>query len=232
MRRSPLELGAYWGKEVLLAEQQGRTCDVPVNTDLPVHTAWDIGVDDAMAIFCFQVYPDHLDIVDYYEGHGQGFDHYAKWLDERGYRGTDWVPHDAKVREVGAPGARTRIETLVAPGRKPELVPNESLMDGVNAGRKTIPFARFDKTRCAQGLEALRSYRTEWDEKARAFKKTPDHNWASHGADAWRYLSLGRRAPLREPEPEKPPAGIPLHKLTWDQFFDLEDGPLSREERV
>ena len=83
-------LGAYWGKEMLLAEQQGRICDVPVNTDLPVQTAWDIGVDDAMAIWCFQVYPDHLDIVDYYEGHGQGFDHYCEWLDERGYHGTDW----------------------------------------------------------------------------------------------------------------------------------------------
>ena len=75
-------LGAYWGKEMLLAEQQGRICDVPVNTDLPLHTAWDIGVDDAMAIWCFQVYPDHLDIVDYYEGHGQGFDHYCEWLDK------------------------------------------------------------------------------------------------------------------------------------------------------
>ena len=137
-------LGAYWGKEMLLAEQQGRICDVPVNTDLPVHTAWDIGVDDAMAIWCFQVYPDHLDIVDYYEGHGQGFDHYCAWLDKRGYHGTDWMPHDAKVREAGAPGARTRIETLFTLGRKPELAPEQSLMDGINAGRKTIPFARFD----------------------------------------------------------------------------------------
>jgi hypothetical protein len=83
------------------------------------------------------------------------------------------------VREVGSPGARTRIETLVTLGRKPELAPNEDLMEGVNAGRKTIPFARFDAKRCAQGLESLRAYRTEWDEKARAFKKTPDHNWAS-----------------------------------------------------
>jgi len=99
-------------------------------------------------------------------------------------------PHDVKVREAGSPGARTRIETLITMGRKPELVPNEDLMEGVNAGRKTIPFARFDAKRCAQGLESLRSYRTEWDEKARAFKKTPEHNWASHGADAWRYLSL------------------------------------------
>ena len=82
------------------------------------------------------------------------------------------MPHDAKVREVGAPGARTRIETLFTLGRKPELAPEQSLMDGVNAGRKTIPFARFDKTRTAQGLESLRSYRTEWDEKARAFERT------------------------------------------------------------
>jgi hypothetical protein len=76
---------------MLLAERKGRICDVLVNTDLPAHTAWDIGVDDAMAIWCFQVYPDHLDIVDYYEGHGQGFDHYCEWLDARGYHGTDWM---------------------------------------------------------------------------------------------------------------------------------------------
>ena len=127
-------LGAYWGKEVLLAEQQGRICDVPVNTDLPVHTAWDIGIDDAMAIWCFQVYPDHIDVVDYHEGHGQGFDSYCGWLDARGYHGTDWFPHDVKVREAGAPGARTRFETLVLLGRKPALVPNETLMDGGSCG--------------------------------------------------------------------------------------------------
>src|ERR1700722_7877508 len=225
-------LGAYWGKELLLAEQQGRICDVPVNTDLPVQTAWDIGVDDAMAIWCFQVYPDHLDIVDYYEGHGQGFDHYCEWLDQRGYHGTDWMPHDAKVREVGAPGARTRIETLFTLGRKPELAPEQSLMDGINAGRKTIPFARFDAKRCAQGLESLRAYRTEWDEKPRAFKKTPEHNWASHGADAWRYLSLSWRAPMREPEEEKAPIGIPLSDLSFDQFMDIEDSCSMREDRV
>ena len=67
----------------------------------------------------------------------------------------------------------------------------DALTLGINAGRKTIPFARFDAKRCAPGLEALLSYRVEWDEKARAFKKTPEHNWASHGADAWRYLCLG-----------------------------------------
>ena len=220
-------LGAYWGKEILLAEQQGRISDVPVNWDLPVQTAWDIGVDDAMAIWCFQVYPDHLDIVDYYEGHGQGFDHYCEWLDDRGYHGTDWVPHDAKMREAGAPGARTRIETLALLGRKPQVALNQSLMDGINAGRKTIPFARFDKTRTAQGLRVpARFYRTEWDEKARALKATPDHGSATPASEAWRDLSLSRRAPLREPEEEKKPVSVPLTDLTHDQFFEIEDPPL------
>ena len=196
-------LGAYWGKEMLLADQQGRICDVPVNTGLPVHTAWDIGVDDAMAIWCFQVYPDHLDIVDYYEGHGQGFDHYCEWLDKRGYHGTDWYPHDVKVREAGSPGARTRIETLILLGRKPQLAP-KSDPDGRHQRRpQDDPIRAVRHEAPEQGLECLRSYRTEWDEKARAFKKTPEHNWASHGSDAWRYLSLSWRAPKREPEEEK-----------------------------
>jgi hypothetical protein len=54
-----------------------------------------------VAIWCFQVYPDHLDVVYYHEGHGQGFDSYCEWLDARGYHGTDWMPHDAKVGEAG-----------------------------------------------------------------------------------------------------------------------------------
>ncbi|HZZ21835.1 MAG TPA: hypothetical protein VFE60_04300 [Roseiarcus sp.] len=108
--------------------------------------------------------------------------------------------HAAKIDEDESQGCEGIDFTL---GRKPELAPDQSLMDGINAARKTIPFARFDKARTNQGLECLRSYRTEWDEKTRAFKKTPEHNWASHGADAWRCLSLSWRAPMREPEEEK-----------------------------
>ena len=106
-------------------------------------------------------------------------------------------------------------------------------MDSINAARLTIPHARFDKERCKQGLEGLRSYRTEGDEKKRAFKITPEHNWASHGADGWRILSLAWRAPTKEPPPpESLPAGIPLSDLTMDEFMDIEDGWSAREDRV
>ena len=61
---------------------------------------------------------------------------------------------------------------------------------------------------------------------------TPAHNWASHGADGWRYLSIAWRAPMREPEPEQKPAGVPLQGLTMDQLMDIEDSWSARPERV
>jgi hypothetical protein len=49
---------------------------------------------------------------------------------------------------------------------------------------------------------------------------------------AARYLSISWRAPMREPEPERKPAGIPLQGLTMDQFMELEDSWSTRPERV
>ena len=73
-----------------------------MNWELPVDTAWDIGVSDMMALWCFQTYADHIDVVDYTEGSGKGFDWYAEQLDARGYHGVDFVPHK------GARGRRAR----------------------------------------------------------------------------------------------------------------------------
>lgn len=193
-------LGSYWGKELALAEKQGRITKVDIDRNFPVHKAWDIGVDDPMAIWCFQAGHGVVNVVDYYEASGFGFDHYWEWNKERGYDGIDWVPHDAKVREVGAPGARTRVETMGLLGFKPRLQPAAKLMDGINAGRRTIPIARFDAQRCTKGLDCLREYKAEWDQDSRVFKKTPAHNWASHGADAWRGLSLSWREPIPKEE--------------------------------
>lgn len=194
-------LGSYWGKVLAQAEKEGRIGKVEIDKDLPVHKAWDIGIDDPMALWCFQVGPGIVNVVDYYESSGFGFDHYWDWTKERGYHGIDWVPHDAKVREVGAPGGRTRIESMIKLGFKPKLQPEAKLMDGINAARRTIPVCRFDAERCAKGLEALREYKAEWDADARTFRKAPAHNWASHSADAFRGLSLSWRLPMKVDDP-------------------------------
>jgi hypothetical protein len=61
----------------------------------------------------------------------------------------------------------------------------------------------FDETRCANGLEALRQYQSEWDDKKKKFRDEPLHDWTSHPADAFRYLAMAYReiVPV-EPAPD------------------------------
>jgi phage terminase large subunit len=186
-------LGAYWGKQMETAEREGRICALDVLEHYPVNRAWDIGIDDPMAIWCYQSGPGWLHVVDYIEGSGSGFDWYAGELRARGYlenkRGVDWVPHDAKQREPGSQG-RSRIASMKLEGLNPVLVPDHKPMDRINAGRRLIPQAHFDRERCKQGIACLRNYKQKWDEKVRTFMLHPAHDWSSHGADAWGHLSV------------------------------------------
>jgi len=186
--------GAYWGKEMAKAEESGRICDIGIDQNLSVHTAWDLGVRDATAIWFFQVLHGGLHIVDYYEASGVGLDHYAETLRQKRYpSGTCFVPHDAEVKEWGS--GRTRLEQMQQLGLTTQLVPNHRLMDGIGAARETLAFCKFDRLRCVDGIEALKQYRTEYDEVRKVMKPTPLHDWTSHAADAFRYLSLAWKPP-------------------------------------
>jgi hypothetical protein len=78
------------------------------------------------------------------------------------------------------------------------------LADGISTARRLLARAVFDAERCEQGLDALRSYRREKDEKTRTFRNTPFHDWSSNGADAFRYAAVGLTAPSKSLEPEMP----------------------------
>lgn len=198
--------GAYYVKEMLAAREQGRICSVPVAPGVPVHTAWDLGIGDSTAIWFFQMVGNEIRVVDFYENSGHGLPHYAEMLAAKGYEyGDDWVPHDARVRELGT--GRTRVETLISLGRKPRLVPAHNLMDGINAVRETLPHCWFDEKRTDYGLDALRQYRSEFNEDTAVFSDKPLHDWTSHAADAFRYLAMAWREVVA-----KPPAPPPLPK--------------------
>jgi hypothetical protein len=191
-------LGAYYGKEMRAAEEDGRIRRVEVDAAQPVFTAWDLGVRDATAIWFFQQLAGGLNVVDYYEASGVGLDHYAEILRgkarEGGYQlGQCFVPHDAEVKEWGS--GRTRIEQMQALKLEPHLVPQHRLMDGIGAVRETLARSRFDRVRCVDGIEALKQYRTEFDEERKVMKPSPLHDWTSHAADAFRYLAMSWREP-------------------------------------
>lgn len=210
-------LGAYFGKEMAEAERSGRIRDVPIEPGLPVHTSWDLGNSDHMAIWCWQIANGEIRIVDYISQYGYSMEHYCKELALRDYHGTDWVPHDARVRSLET--GRTRIETLAKLGRKPRLVPDHHVEDGIQAARLTFPRCYFDRDKCKDGLEALRQYRADYDEKLRTFKDTPKKDWATHPADAFRYLAMAWRE-MRPPEQPKPP-GRDIHHMTLDEAWKL-----------
>ena len=85
----------------------------------------------------------------------------------------DYVPHDARQREFLTGDkdglARQRLEVMLDHGLQPVLVPDHKIEDGVNATRVTLPRVWFDAAKCAKGIDALREYKREWDEKKRTF---------------------------------------------------------------
>lgn len=194
--------GAYYGDLMNDAEKDGRICRVSYEPGVPVHTAWDLGVADSTVIWFFQSIARETRVIDVLKGEGVGLDWYARKLQEKAYvYGSHYLPHDVEVRELGT--GKSRTEVLSALGIKVTVCPNIPIEDGIQAVRLRLPLCWFDKDKCKDGIEALRMYRREYDEKRQEFKIRPLHDWTSHYADAFRYLSVGHaeKAAARQQRP-------------------------------
>ncbi|HZW06308.1 MAG TPA: hypothetical protein VFF65_04220 [Phycisphaerales bacterium] len=205
--------GQYYAKELRTAKEQGRITAVPYDPILPVDTDWDLGVGDSTAIWFSQsLRGGEVRLIDYYEASGEGLPHYAGVLQQKGYvYGQHWAPHDIAVKELGS--GRTRIETAASLGIKFTICPNLSVDDGIHAVRMLFPRLWFDEKRTAVGVNALRHYRKRFNATLQEFTGTPLHDFASHGADAMRYLAVRHQTP-RDKQTLPPPArygGDPAH---------------------
>ena len=99
------------------------------------------------------------------------------------------IPHDGAARELGT--GRSRQETLRELGLLTHIIPRQSVADGIHAVRMLLQKdIWFHKTKCAQGIEAMKNYQRKWDGKNNIFMDKPLHNWASNPADAFRMLAL------------------------------------------
>lgn len=202
-------LGAYFGREMMRAERDGRFKIVEIDWKYPVHTAWDLGKAVNNPIWCFQVIKGELRIVDFYRPESDDLEEWVRWLDDKGYKGNDYVPHDILVTEWGT--KRTRIETLKMLGRRPKRVVKVAVADGLQAGRKSINQAIFHAGEGERGerlqlaIDGLKAYRREWDDELKTFRENPVKDWAEHIGSAWRYLGLAWKD-AAEAVPEKPKA--------------------------
>lgn len=217
-------VGAYYGKEMSAAQAEGRIVPGLERLPGPVHTAWDLGGGQNMAIWAFQVGDNGPRVIDFIQISGFYFEDYLKEITARGYDGTDYVPHDARVKSFET--GRTRIETMLAFNRKPSLVPDHHVEDGINAVKLVLPRTLFNADTCEPGTDALREYVQEWDDKARTFKKTPKpNNWANHASDGFRYLAVAWQEMKQAGPPEQKPLFKPTQELTiseWMQYSQRE----------
>lgn len=187
----PLEAkeGAVYAKEIREARADGRITSVPVERSKPVTTIWDIGKRDATAIWFCQWVGFELRIIDYYEAHHDSPADYVQMLQGKGYvYDLDWLPHDATAERLGMIG--TVRSQLAALGRNVQITPNLPVNDGIALARTIFPRCYFDEVRCADGLHALRNYAYKFNQDDKVFGVVPHHDWASNGADAFRYLGI------------------------------------------
>jgi phage terminase large subunit len=181
--------GSYYWKQVDEAERENRFTDVPHDPTSLVHTVWDLGIRDAMAVGFYQRVGFQLRKIDYLEITGEGLPQVIKRLREKPYNyGKHFAPHDIENRELGT--GKSRLEVAKELGIGFEIVPNISVQDGIDAGRNIFKFLWVDRTKCKDWVRAIPQYTKVWDDDLKIFKDKPLHDWTSHAADEHRYFAL------------------------------------------
>jgi phage terminase large subunit len=200
-------IGSYFGSAMRRAQDEGRITRVPYESNLPVHTYWDLGVNDSMSIWFVQFHNREIRLIDYYESSGEGFAHYARVLrgQQEGFEhmqyyvyGKHHAPHDIKVRNMGE-DAKTRLEVAAGVGIKFEVVKRVAAKeDGIEAIRTVLGRCWFDAIRCKRGIGALKGYSKVWNEKMMIYNDTPVHDWTSHGTDAFQTMAITNPEPITD----------------------------------
>lgn len=190
--------GAYYADNIERAKKAGRVRQLIIDPSLPVHTFWDLGMDDNTTIWFGQNIAGNWNWVDFYEAHGKGLGHYAEILRQKReagkfqYGSHIW-PHDGAQRvldDLVIP--ETRVEKMAKLGFNVTTLPATSIADGIDAARDLIDKSFFCSVNCAEGLAHLSRYRQKRDAKTNVYLKTPEHDEHSHAADGFRTAAMGK----------------------------------------
>ena len=186
--------GTVFGKQLGQAEIDGRIGSVPYDAASGVYAAFDLGIGDSTAIWWFQIIGREIHFIDHYEGSGEELGHYISVLRNKPYNyATIYLPHDAKQRELQT--GKTRVEFFEDNGfhNVEVLRPTNFQLgqDDINLiARPKFSKVWIDRDKCQRGLECLRAYHYEYDEKNKLLKSKPEHDWSSHSSSAFIYALM------------------------------------------
>jgi hypothetical protein len=187
--------GAYFATEMRKMREQGRICRIPV-LNKPVDVYWDLGVGDAMALTFKQQLGAEERIIDYYENSGEGFEHFARVLNDKKYiYGKHYFPHDGDHRSLGLV-AKTKKQWAEEAGISPiTIVPRIATeAAGIEASRALLPSIWIDEVRCSRLIQCLDNYRKDWDDKLGTWKATARHDEFSHGYKSFETAAVAPRS--------------------------------------
>jgi phage terminase large subunit len=195
--------GAYYVKQLEQAKTEGRIGNIAKDATIRVRTFWDLGRNDATAIWVAQFVGKEIRFLDYIEGKGQEMGYYIQQLHARGWTGCICVlPHDGANETVTSVyGSAQAI--LRNAGFETQVVPNQgkgAAFARVEAARRLFPQMWFQQDECRPGLKALAAYHERVDEK-RNVGLGPMHDWASDPADAFGLCAIAYEEPNK---PKKP----------------------------
>lgn len=182
-------VGAYYATHIQRAYSEGRVTDVPIDPRFAVDTWWDLGKGDRMAVWFIQRVGIKIHFVDFMNDAGKGIVDFIPKIREKAQQqgfqlGRHIGPHDIDGTEIFV--GKTRKELAAGLGFIFETAPKIGVQDGIDTVRALFGRFWFDKTKCAAGLNAIKNYEKQYDEKRKTFLNEPYHNWASHPADALR----------------------------------------------
>jgi phage terminase large subunit len=201
--------GAYFAKVLAEARAQDRICRVARDPILPVRAFWDIGgagaKADAMAIWIVQWVQHEIRILDYIEGVGQVLGYYTSELRGKGWQdAVCYLPHDG-VNTNNITGKRFE-DHLRDAEFEVEVIKNQgpgAAKQRIEAVRRIFPQCWFNEDPCEAGLDALGFYHEKKDEE-RDVGLGPEHDWSSHGADAFGLMAVVYEEPGRGQKFKRP----------------------------
>jgi len=195
-------VGAIFAAEIQKARDQGRIGKVSYDPTKLVYTSWDIGRTDTTAIWFYQIVGNEYHYIDYYENSGADIMHYLSILQGKGYNyDTQHMPHDADHANLLALQGKSIADFIRANGFRVTIIKRSaSVQNRINAGRLHLPKCWFDEEKCQPGLDALIHYHWAYNERLDNITALPEHDWSSHGADAFTY---GAQAPEGHKRPKR-----------------------------
>jgi phage terminase large subunit len=208
--------GAYYAKSLATAKAEGRIGRVAADPLMTLRAFVDIGGTgaraDAFSMWIAQFIGKEIRVVDYYEAVGQPLGAHLSWMREKGYtpnRAQIWLPHDGETNDRVFDVSYE--SSLKKAGYKVTVVPNQgkgAAKARIEAARRLFPSMWFNQASTQPGLDALGWYHEKKDE-ARSIGLGPEHDWASHGADAFGLMCVAYEEPTvkRDRPPPPPPRG-------------------------